>query len=152
VKGRFEFRLARIRRVRVAQEVQARATWARAEAQANEQERHCERLRVELDAARTDIGRAALDGARPERLLVDHEALAALQESSRAAYDYWLTLRGQADRLSTAWNDCRAAVEALDRLEDRSRKEFQAEAEREANLEMDEIASMRGARRIGETG
>lgn len=133
--SRFEFRLARLVRVRASEERLARAEWAAAERRAAEAEERRRSLQGEIAAARTELADELARGQplSPPRLGISHRALDGLVGALRSRTERALTLRAQADAEARFWRERRARHRALEELEQRARSlHDRAQAAREA--------------------
>lgn len=144
----FRFRLARLVRVREAEEEIARDLWQRAERRYRDAEERVERI-IEEIAAAIDALRHAQGGARlsPRGVLAIQATIdrqhAALEDARRRTEQ----LRSLADEERKPWQALRMELGALERLEAKARATHRLEATREENKEMDQLASERAARR-----
>jgi len=145
--SRHEFRLRRVKRVRAVEEDIERARFAEAEGQARSAENAADRARAAAAGAIADLralqASPALEPAAvlAALALVD-EARAALRDADRRAH----TQRTEAETRRQAWLARRRDLEALERLEERSRHAFHREAEAAQTRALDETASQRAAR------
>jgi len=152
MKRRFEFRLARVRRVRELEERVARGVWSVAERAARTAEDELEERRRAVQAAREELLASARDegGAlRPGAVVQGHRAIEVLLGGVHRHRELARTARDQAERLAEAWRRRRVDRRALEQLEERARARHRAEVERLENAALDERA---GARRPGAPG
>jgi flagellar export protein FliJ len=144
---RFEFKLARLARVRKIEEEQARVAWQAAETlarRADESVRAAERDVIEA----TEALRAAQSSAQLEPLAILNIDDAIARLGQRVG-----VMRAEAERchLEAAtkrapWQTLRTELEGLTRLEEKARTNHRIEHERAEALEMDQLASERSAR------
>ena len=139
---RFEFRLARVKRVREIEERVARAAWSSAERTATEAEARCDAARERIADAR----RAPAGEIDPTRILLGHRATDGLLQGLLRSKEAALTLRGQAARLGQAWQGREVDRRALEELETRARERHRVAREREEAKEMDETGIARSRR------
>lgn len=137
MKRRFEFRLARVKRVREIEEDVARATWLAAEAEAASAAAERDRLRSHIAQERAWLAATRPD---PAEVLLHYRLLSRLLSLLRGRKERSLTLRAQADRLAGSWRQRERERRALVELEGRKRQRHVMELRRLENLEMDEIA------------
>ncbi len=143
----FEFKLARLARVRAAEEEIARARWQSAEHRFRAAERRTEQILEEIAAATDDQRRAQTDPQlAPREVLSIQSSIerlhSVLEESRRQAE----LLRAAADQEREPWQALRVEISALERLEEKARAVHRREVTREENKEMDQLASERSAR------
>ena len=145
---RFEFRLARLLRVRSIEEDVARASWARAELRAGEAEQRRRALSSELAAARDALARELGCGVplSPAWITLAQRALDGLAVALRARTEEALTLRGQADAEARAWRERRSRRRGLEELESRARARHGREREAAEAAQQDEASSARAVR------
>ena len=140
----FRFHLGRVLRVRRATEEIQRVRLAEAESGAQEREREAD-ARAESVVAAEDTLRA--DQSAPEldarRVLVALEATARLAAIERDARARAATARTAAESERATWRDARAGVLGLERLEDRERLRFRAEADVREERAIEEVAARR---------
>jgi flagellar biosynthesis chaperone FliJ len=152
VKRRFEFRLARLLRVRAIEEELARAALARAEAEARSAAAVRERAAHELARGRSELVADLATGTiRPARVLLAQRALGNLAVALRARLERERTLVGQASVLRAAWRARETDRRALVELESRAHRSHRAELERRENAALDEVAQRR-ARQVRRPG
>jgi len=154
VRRRFDFRLARVRRIRELEELIARTQWGEAQAEANDAAATREARRAELDTAREELAlllgrevgpepkvpRRSID---PRAVTLSHELIDHRVRAVRRAEEEVLTKQAQADRLARAWGERDAHRKSLERLEDRDRQGHLRELERADAKEADERTSHR---------
>lgn len=148
MKRRFDFRLARLKRVRKIEERVARAEWGRTEALARAQEALRGQRARELDDSRSELAAAMLPGStlRPEWMLQAEHAFRSQVAGLRLAHENALTRRAQADAFGQVWREREREHRALDELENREQGRHRAELERWDNAQLDEQAILRRAR------
>jgi len=148
MKRRFDFRLARVLRVRELEEREARLVWGRAEQEARQAEgvvrtarAGLTELRAALTAARTSSELSRLPWLESQ---VDGraEALAACLEEAR-------TLRQRAERLAAGWREAEGRRRALVELEARGRSAHRMALAAADQRELDERAGADFAARKG---
>lgn len=145
---RFQFRLARLARVRALQEEQARAEWQAAEQEARAAEARTARATADRDTARgllaDDLSAGALG---PGEVMLAHGQLDRMDREIRQRREVQVTARFQADQARAPWEERRRDVRALERLEERARDDHHREAEAAEAQTLDEVASTRAARK-----
>ena len=146
--SRFEFKLARLARVRHVQEEQARAKWQSAELEARHAQARVEGLGeqalVALGYLRDLQGQAQLD---PGRVLSARRSIELLDSARRSALKNARACRARADVARTPWQNQRAELEGLKRLEDKARARFRLEAEQAEAKESDQLSMERASRK-----
>jgi len=148
MKRRFDFRLARVLRVRELAERAARAEWGRAQSEVRAAADRRDAARAGLAAARSDVARGLASGPlAPERALVDQRALDAQLTALQLAGETLLTRQAQAQAQQAVWAEREQERRALDELQVRARKRHHADLRAAENAEMDEIAGLRDTRR-----
>lgn len=145
---RFEFRLARLSRVRELQEEIARAEWQAAEDLAQRAEQRVMDLRelvAESDAALRELqGSSAFNSSEVLALQdLQDRVLGALKLARRQAAE----LRAAAEAAREPWTALRVELEGLARLESRARTRHRNELTRAEIAVLDQIAQERAARR-----
>ncbi len=151
----FQFRLARVRRVREAEERTARAAWKEAESAARVADGERERRSKSLAASRSELVEILRAGAvDPNWFRHAQDALDRAALALRSAHERALTLRQQAERLATAWRERERDRRALLKLEERLRARHALERTHQDALEADERALARkfAADRFGGAG
>ncbi len=142
----FRFRLARVQRVRDAEERLARAAWGEAQAAAHEAADRRERRARALADARSELVRILEAGpVDPVWLGSAQEALGNGVIALRRAHEQARTLAERAERFALAWRERDRDRRALAKLEERARARHRAELERAEALEQDERALSRAA-------
>lgn len=151
--ARFQFRLARLLKLREIDEELARDAFLAADHKARDAERAVE-LASQERARAIDDARAMQSSAKlePHALLAAgtcvERALVRLQERTRVAQG----LRAKAEAERATWTARRADLKGLERLQDRDRDAWRAEEGRREAQTLDEVASVRAqaARRAAE--
>ncbi len=148
MKRRFEFRLARLARVRSVLEETARSEWSQAEGTAREAETEWStsadaRARAQRDLA-SNLAGGSVD---PRAVLQAQEAIDQLGALERTKREQAQTKRWQASRFQEAWQEREQDRQAIEKLEERDRQRHRATLEQVAQAELDEVASSRHARR-----
>jgi flagellar biosynthesis chaperone FliJ len=144
VRRAFSFRLARVQRVREAEERLARAAWGEAQAAASAAAERRALAARSLDTARAELVRIVEAGKLDPGLLgAAHAALASGVELLRRAHEEALTLTERAERFADVWRERERERRSLVRLDERSRARHRAELERADALEQDERALAR---------
>jgi len=153
MKRRFEFRLARLRRVREIDEQVARAVWTAAEAESREATALLEEAREAVHQAHEDLSGALDPGADPRldprNVLTSLTTIEGMLEGVRRRRESALTLRHQADQLAETWREREVDRRALVELETRARERHRQELGRHEIAETDEQNLMRDARKRG---
>ena len=146
MKRRFEFKLARLLRVRSIQEEEARGEWAGAEASANAAERAesalAEHLRADREALSTGLASAST-GFSPATLLAQHAALDAQVRALATAGSRAQGLRRAADERARVWRERERERRALEELSQRERRRHLQALERAEEAERDELVRAR---------
>lgn len=145
---RFQFRLARLAKVRELQEEIARAEWQAAEDLANRAEARVFELFTlvgETNAALRELqGSTELCSAEVLALQdLLERVVRTLADARRQAAE----LRAAAERAREPWTALRIEIEGLSRLELRARDQHRSEINRAEIAELDQIALERAARR-----
>jgi flagellar export protein FliJ len=144
---RFEFRLARLAKVRRIEEERARAAWQSAEAAAREAEAAVQEGEREVQAAYTLLRQTQSDSQlTPLQVIAFHEAVSGLLRALTATRTEASRLAAEALAKREPWQAARTELEGLQRLEDKARQAHRVERERIENMEMDQLASERTAR------
>jgi len=142
----FRFRLERVLGVRRIEEQVARAAWLEAEGPAAAAEAEATRLHGSVQRAREQLAQlqssSRLEAAEVllQQALIDRLREQWVQKTIAAS-----RLRREAERLRLAMAERRVRVRGLKTLETRAREDWRLETEAEANAELDERASQRGA-------
>lgn len=146
---RFQFKLARLARVRTIEEEIARGEWQVAEAEAREAEARLQGVIRDLEEA-LGVQRAAQTDSRvlPRVVLGIADAIARLEAVQETAREAALRAREAAEAARRPWQALRAELEGLRRLEKKARTEHRVTAEREDTKAIDQLASERAQRQI----
>ncbi len=151
--SRFQFRLARLERVRQTQEHLAEERWAAAEARWREaaQRERLAQLAFEraLDELRVAQGRGALS---PPEVLRSQDALRRLAALAAREKAQTARRRAEADAAREPWRLLHAEVEGLERLHQRARASHLRDATTLEAREADERAIQGAARRSAALG
>lgn len=142
----FEFRLARLQRVRAVLEKQARERATEADQRARAAEGTAETRRLEI--ARAEDTLRAQQSSRAIALgdvLASQRAIEDLRARRRAAVERARTLRFQADECARTWRERKRELEGLERLEERDHAGHRLEENQREARAIDEVASMRAA-------
>jgi len=146
---RFEFRLARLARVRVLQEEQARAEWQAAEQEAEAARTHRDQAHADRVQAREVLANdLRTSSIAPGEVVLAHQQLDRMDREFTRRRELAATAQFHADRARTPWEERRRDVRALERLEDKARTEHQYEVEAAEAQQLDETALMRAARKV----
>lgn len=144
---KYQFRLARVQRVRAVEEDLARARFGEAELEARNAEDRAEARRRDIDRAIDDL--RGLQGS-PKLAPTSVIAALSLVDEARATWrdadGVARGLRARAEEMRRAWMERRRDVEGLERLDGRARDEFRREQEHAEVALLDEVASQRDAR------
>ena len=147
---RFQFRLARLSKVRALQEEIARAEWQAAEDIAIRAERRVNEIESLVDA--TNASLRGLQGSTElasDEVLVHQGLLERVLSTLAGARHQASELRAAAEVVREPWTAMRVDLEGLERLEGRARERHQMELTRTEIAEIDQIAQERAARRAG---
>src|SRR5262249_47217449 len=120
MKRRFDFRLARVARVRELEERVARAERAQAEGFARAAETRATGARNEVARARAWLSDVLSGRIDPRRTLSMHRVLDGQQARLRSAIESARTLRTQAERMAALHRARKAAARALEELRARA--------------------------------
>lgn len=146
MKRRFEFRLARLRRIREIDEQVARAAWSEAENASRVATAELARARAAVEDANRNL--AGVPGElQPGEVLLSLQVIEGLKRAVHARRELALTRQGQAKELADAWREREVDRRALEQLEERARVRHREELERADNAEIDEQNLMREIRR-----
>lgn len=144
---KYVFRLQRVKRVRAVEEEVSRARYGAAELAAREAADLAERKRLAIESAIDDLrGLQGSPTLAPSRVLTALVYVDECRADWRAALEVAQTLRMRADEERKAWLVRKQDVEALERLDERSRDEFRFEQDKSESQALDETASQRAAR------
>jgi hypothetical protein len=145
VKRRFEFRLARVQRVRDLEERVARAERAQAEALARAAEASRDQARAVLEQSRATLRALLLSSSggsalEPRDVLTAHGALDGELADLRRRVESARTQRLQATHVAAVHRERKSAARALEELRERARLRHAAELEKHENAALDEVA------------
>ncbi len=144
---RFEFRLARLARVRRVEEEVAKAAWQTAVAIAREADERLAVIETQLTEAYEFLRQAQSEGQlHPRHVLNVRRSTQLLEDHKRAARESSRRAHAEADEARVPWQKAHAALEGLSRLEDKARDRFRQELNREEAKEADQIAIQRAVR------
>jgi len=142
----FKFRLGRLSRVRDIQERNARNIWAAAEAVALNHQEVVDHFKNEIVQSRQELALIQAEEAMEiTDVLRTLDLIERLEERRRIASERAQTSRFQADQLQESWRLAKCDSQALERLEERAKDEYQLEERKLENAQMDEIAMQRNA-------
>ena len=148
MKRRFQFRLARLMRVRELAEREARGTWGVAEGQAREAELELERRVANMGSARNELAAARRQGRlNPGELLALEKTLGNHELGIQITRERLRERRAKADELRRAWRDRQREHAALENLEERQREEHRMALDAHESAQLDEVASRRHSER-----
>lgn len=143
---RFQFRLARVLRVRRIEEQAARATFLEQQVLAREAQESAEQAlgqRQLMESQLTDqLQSGPID---PRSAIRGQNSIEGMGHVCRRRRDQATTLSLQAEQAREPWVETRVDVRALERLEDRMRERHLSAVEKKANQELDETAARRAA-------
>jgi len=143
----FDFRLARVLRVRRIEEQVARAEFLERQVMANEAQEASQRalegrLLIESQLAE-EIETGPLD---PRSAIRAQDSIDGMGRVWLRRSEHAKTLAVQAEQARAPWIEVRTDVRALEHIEERKRERFSSEVERRANRELDETAARRAKR------
>lgn len=145
---RFQFRLQRLARVRKVQEELARARFLGAEHEARAREESRDRLETQIQEAYEHLRQAqAHPRVDPQAVLDASLSIDLMRDQARVLGELARAAREVAERERTPWQEVRAELEGLARLEDKDRKAHRLEDEHREAKELDETAGERRRRR-----
>lgn len=160
MKRRFDFRLARVLRVRRVEARIASASFALAERAAREAELRRDEVLADVGRAQSELrdmlapgpDRPPSDRRDPDRIvprvaLIAHEQISRQLALLRSRMEDALTARARAERMAMDWRARDAARRALERLEERQRSAHLRCLERSDEKAIDERTSARHAER-----
>ncbi|MFT4539855.1 MAG: flagellar export protein FliJ [Planctomycetota bacterium] len=140
----FQFRLARVLRVREVQAEMARLTWQEAEARARSAWTASERMReARVDASTrlaTDLQTGEIAAAN---MIAGHDALDGMDRAAGRLERTARTLSHQASELRMPFEERRKEVRGLERMRDKRKQEHLEETLRKDSAVMDEVAASR---------
>lgn len=144
---RFEFRLARLARVRAVEETLARERFQSAELAARETEALAGTHRESVARAEDDLRAQQCAGKlAPRGVLSSLGVIDGLRAGWRAAVERARSQRFQAEEMRRAWGARVREKKSLTRLEGRDRAAWRMQESRVDARTIDEIASIRAAR------
>ncbi len=144
---KFEYKLARLSRVRTVQEEIARAQWQGAEMVVRRSLAREQELGNAIAQAIAELGLAqAAPQLNPQHILQARQAIGFMDKQLAAQGRQTRVARIDADRLRVPWQKVRTEVEGLKRLEKKARDSFRVEREREEAKQSDEVAMERARR------
>ncbi len=145
---RFEFRLARLKRVRIVREEIARGTWQEAEALARTALDRVEGSRSQLEGSLDFLRQLQESGVLEAQQVLNARRSIELQENShRILTERARQARAAADEARKSWESARSELEGLERLEKKAQKRFLLNEEREESKNADQLAMERAARK-----
>jgi flagellar export protein FliJ len=148
MKRTFQFRLARLARLRADEEQAAKLAFAHARAEADRARQQVQQLLAELHQADENQARSRTVGTLDLSLELASTAVRDLMDRRiRDALGEHKRLEGEASRLQAAYADARREREVLTRLEDLAQSRHAANLAAADQAEADEAASNRHARR-----
>jgi len=145
---RFQFRLQRLARVRKVQEELARARFLGADREARAREESRDRLEAQVQQAYEHLRRTQTQPrVDPQAVLDASLSIDLMRHQERILGELARAARECAERERTPWQEVRAELEGLARLEDKDRDAHRLEVERRDAKELDEVAGERRRRR-----
>lgn len=150
MKRRFEFRLARVQRVRELEERVARSERVQAEGLARAAEARRDEARSVLAQSRAHLHAILSGNFDPRAVLSYQRMLDGELTSLRRRVESARTQRTQAERMAALHRERKSAARALEELRERARLRHGAELEKHENAVLDEVAQ-RVARAKGES-
>lgn len=142
----FKFRLGRLSRVREIQERNARNIWAAAEEVARNHQDVVDHFKNEIVRGRQELALIQAEEAMEiSDVLRTQDLIERLEERRQVAAERAQTSRFQADQLQESWRQAKSDAQALERLEERAKDEYQLEERKLENAAMDEVAIQRNA-------
>lgn len=146
MKRRFEFRLARVLRVRSVTERVARAAWSGAEQRASDSEAQRRQLSDGVARARGELTKRLTAGTTdPGSVLLDQASIDHQLDVLGVAGQTARTQRAQAESLRRAWTERERERRGLSELEARARSQHRRDLEARENAELDALATARSA-------
>ncbi len=147
MKRRFDFRLARVLRVRTIEERAAAASLASAQAELAAAERTAADRRRALSDARRELGVRLAGGVlEPALVLVEQQAIDAQLSGLTAARHAVLSCQAHVQAELEAWQQREQERRALAELETRARDRHRQAVHAAENAELDETAGQRVGR------
>lgn len=153
MKRRFDFRLARLLKVRAIEERVARSEWSQFEVVAQAYESRRDQRASQLGRSRRGLAEGMRPGAtlRPEWMLLAERALDSQVTDLVRTHEDALTRRAQADAMGSVWQERERDRRVLSELEERARLRHREELERWENHQLDEQALLRRAAHLSST-
>jgi len=146
--SRFQFRLARVLRLRHAEEDLARTRFTERVAVMQRAEEVAQGLTNELRRSRDELFETRTHKRiPPEELLLAQNTLENLEQNLVEQRRLADELGGEVELLRAAWEAARRDRKALEQLEDRRRRDHRDREEQRANQELDETAQRRAMER-----
>ncbi|MAG55204.1 MAG: flagellar export protein FliJ [Planctomycetes bacterium] len=140
---RFQFRLAKVQKLRAAAEKEALLALARALQGLREAEAHLEAIRTQRQAVVDDLERHLATGRIDLSFIgLHHDEIAQLDDADERAITMIATARNAFEVAREEARIRQADRKALDHLEDRAREEHGEEERREEERLMDEVAAV----------
>lgn len=144
----FQFRLARVQRIRELHEELARADFSAALSEANQAGQYVEFLRAEIAAARTNMGQVqSLGILNASTVLAQDKSVEAMLATLGPARQRHQELQRVAEVEREKWMERKADAQALEKLEKRHKDRHVAELAQAENEQQDEVAIGRAFRR-----
>jgi flagellar export protein FliJ len=141
----FEFRLARVLRVRSLEEELARSAWQTAVQAARSADERATDLRTRRDTALAELAAAMRSGLAPAAWVVQAGIIDRVSDSIVAADERARTLEKQAEALVEPLRERHTEVRKLERLRDKQAAVHRLECTRKDAVLMDEVALTRAA-------
>ncbi|MDE0895568.1 MAG: hypothetical protein OSB10_03195 [Planctomycetota bacterium] len=149
----FEFRLARVQRVREIFEETARAELGIAISAVNQASDYVDYLRSQIVSARATLAELQIQpNIDPRSLIAKDQSVGSLLAVLPPAKLRLRELRVAEDRAKALWIDKKAEAQALDRLATRHRDRHRDEANTKENAEQDEVSIARAFAKTSEEG
>ncbi|MFT5048655.1 MAG: flagellar export protein FliJ [Chlamydiales bacterium] len=144
----FNFRLARVLRVRRIEEHVARAAFLEQQAKAREAQESFSQALVERRQMEVQLADQVRSGPLdPRSAIRGQDSIDSMSRVCLRRRETATTLTLQAEQARQPWSEARIEVRALEHLEETKRARFRSETEKQANLELDETAARRAKRR-----
>ncbi len=144
---KYQFKLARLARVRSVQEEHARAKWQSAERLVRLAEAREAEVAQTLARSIRELGEAqAFRQINPQHILQARQAIEFVERQLTAQKGQTQLARFEANKLKEPWQAIRTEVEGLKRLDEKARDTFRIEREREEAKQSDEVAMDRTRR------
>lgn len=146
----FDFKLARLTRVRSIQEDHAKGLWQQAHTQLLEAEACLARGKARMLGALEYLRNLqAQQALAPEHVLSARRSIELLEQMQQLELRRVEDARARDDQARQAWTAARVEHESLKRLEQKARTNFRLERDRNEAKELDEVAGLRAARLKG---